>query len=138
MEYFCDVPGRTWDQFLEFFDQMCLEQGTKCWAAAATDPTLLDRAQSMTADEIAALRERSSDEPHYGYTPMVRELRNVADQLITLRAQLGRMQARDMSFMPRPVMVGDLINERESDLTRTELDDLIAEAHANYERLGLN
>lgn len=115
---------------------MCLEQGTKCWAAAATDPALLARAQSMTAEEIAELRERSSEEPHYGYTPIVRELRNVADQLITLRAQLGRMKARDMSFMPRPVMVGDLINERESDLTRTELDDLIAEAHANYERLN--
>jgi hypothetical protein len=117
---------------------MCLEQGTKCWAAAATDPSLLARAQSMTAKEIAELRERSSEEPHYGYTPMVRELRNVADQIITLRGQLGRMQLRDISFMPRPVMVGDFINERETDLARSELDALIDEAHANYERLGLN
>ncbi|TPW93652.1 hypothetical protein [Mycolicibacterium fortuitum] len=92
----------------------------------------------MTAKEIAELRERSSEEPHYGYTPMVRELRNVADQIITLRGQLGRMQLRDISFMPRPVMVGDFINERETDLARSELDALIDEAHANYERLGLN
>lgn len=137
MDYFLDVPGRTWGQFLDFFDQMCTEQGTRCWAAASTDPALLDRAQSMTAEEIAKLRERSVAEPHYGYSPVVRELRNVSDQLISLRGQLGRLQPQDVTFMPRPSMVGDLINERETDLARSELDDLIDEAHANAERLGI-
>ena len=91
--------------------------------------------------DIKQLREKSADEPHYGYTPLVRELRNVSDQIISLRAQLGRIQARDVTYTPRPTMVGDLINERQTDLTRSELDDLIAEGHANYERLervGLN
>lgn len=95
----------------------------------------------MTAEEIAALREKQNGEPHYGYTPLVREIRNLADQMISLRAQLGRVDAREISFTPRPRMVGDLIRERQTDLARSELDDLIDQAHANYERLerlGLN
>ncbi|KIU18323.1 hypothetical protein TL10_02415 [Mycolicibacterium llatzerense] len=98
---------------------------------------MLERMRSLTAEQIAELKVET-EEPHRGYTPMVRELRNVADQLISLRAQLGRMQARDVSYMPRPQMVGDVINERQTDLVRSELDDLIEEAHANAERLGLN
>ncbi|WP_016894250.1 hypothetical protein [Mycobacteroides abscessus] len=37
--------------------------------------------------------------------------------------------------MPRPEMVGDLINERESELVRADLDETIAEAHASWERM---
>ncbi len=136
-DYFLDIPGRTWEQFLEFFDQLCAEQGTRLWAAAATDPVMLEHAGSMTAEEIAALRETETGEPHYGYTRQVREIRNLADQIITLRAQLGRLTPRDVTFMPRPRMVGDLLNERESELARAELDDLIIAAHANAERLGV-
>ena len=138
MDYFLELPTRTWEQFLEFFDQLCEEQGTKLWAAAATDPAMLARAQSMTPEEISELREKASDEPHYGYTREVRETRNLADQIITLRAQLARLSPRDVTFMPRPQMVGDLINQRESDLTRADLDALLDEAHANADRLGLN
>lgn len=138
LEYFLEVPGRTWDQFLEFFDDLCERQGTELWAKAQTDPDMLERMRSLTAEQIAKLKAQEIDEPHRGYTPMIRELRNVCDQLISLRAQLGRMQPRDVSFMPRPLMAGDVINERQTDLVRGELDDLIEEAHANAERLGLN
>ncbi|MFN3005143.1 hypothetical protein [Mycolicibacterium wolinskyi] len=138
LEYFLEVPGRTWEQFLEFFDDLCEEQGTKLWAAAATDPALLARVQSMTADELAELREHSTAaEPHYGYTREVREWRNLADQVIALRAQMGRVGMNEVTFMPRPQMVGDLINERQSELTRSELDDIIAEAQAEADRLGI-
>ncbi len=137
MEYFLEAPGRTWDQFLEFFDDLCERQGTELWAKAQTDPHMLARMRSLTAEQIAELKVER-EEPHRGYTPMVRELRNVSDQIISLRAQLGRMQARDVSFMPRPQMVGDIVNERQTEIVRSELDDLIEEGHANAERLGLN
>lgn len=132
-----DVPGRTWDQFLEFFDDLSERQGTELWAKAQTDPHMLERMRSLTAEQIAELKVEH-EEPHRGYTPVVRELRNVADQMISLRAQLGRMQARDVTFMPRPLMVGDIVNERQTDLVRGELDALIDEGHANAERLGIN
>ncbi|KKB99476.1 hypothetical protein [Mycolicibacter arupensis] len=92
----------------------------------------------MTAEEIAALRARSADQPHYGYTRDVQESRNVADQLIAVRAQLGRQKASEVTFMPRPRMFADLIDAHESALTRADLDDAIDQAHANAERFGLN
>lgn len=134
LDYFQEVPGRTWDQFLEFFDRMVKEQGTDLWAAAQTDPGMLAQLQALSADEIAELcdDDTSSGEPHRGYTPIVRELRNVADQMICLRAQLGRMSPRDVTFMPRPQMYADVIADRRSELTRADLDDEIAQAKARY------
>ncbi len=92
----------------------------------------------MTPDEIAELREQSANEPHYGYTRDVQESRNIADQMIAVRAQLARQKASEVSFMPRPRMLADLIDARESALTRADLDDAIEQAHANADRLGLN
>ncbi|TDZ91173.1 hypothetical protein [Mycobacteroides salmoniphilum] len=135
LDYFLGLPGRTWPQFLEHFDSMCQELGTRCWARAATDPELRRRVEEMDTEQIRELREQSTSEPHYGYTPIIRELRNLCDQLIAHRGQAGGATARDLSFMPRPAMVGDLINERESELVRADLDETIAEAHASWERM---
>lgn len=108
------------------------------WARAATDPALLARVNAMSPDDIAKLRTQSTAEPHYGYTRDLQEQRNLADQIIALRGQLGRLAPRDVTYMPRPRMLADYVNERESALTRADLDDTIDEAHANAERLGLN
>lgn len=89
----------------------------------------------MSAEEIAELRAQAGEEPHRGYTPLVRELRNVADQIIATRAQIARLSPREVSFMPRPLMAGDLISDRESELARAELDNIIDAAHAAYQQL---
>lgn len=133
IDYFLEAPGRTWDQFLEFFDDLCERQGTELWAKAQTDPHMLERMRSLTAEQIAEL-QADRDEPHRQYTPLVRELRNVCDQIIALRAQMGRVSPSEMSFMPRPRLLGDEVSERQSELSRAELDEIIAEAHASFER----
>jgi len=132
-DYFLEAPGRTWDQFLQFFDRLCQEQGTDLWAAAQTDPDMLARLRGLDADELAELYAvEDGGEPHRGYTPMVRELRNVSDQLISLRAQLGRLSASEVTFMPRPHMYADELAERRSEITRADLDNEIAEGKARY------
>lgn len=134
LEYFIGAPGRTWTQFLEYFDQLCQEQGTKCWARAATDPDMRAYIDEMPPEELEKLTDDGSEEPHYGYTPLVAELRNVSDQLISLRAQMGSAPQHSVSYMPRPFMWGDLIAARKSELGREDLARTIAEAHANWER----
>ncbi|WJR31903.1 hypothetical protein P3F83_15130 [Mycobacteroides immunogenum] len=133
LDYFLEVPGRTWEQFLEFFDDMCRRQGTALWSRAATDPALLASVDDMTEDQINKILERSEIEPHHRYTPEVREMRNICDRLISLTAVMGHAPQSSVKYMPRPDMIGDLIRERATDYSHMHLDATLLAAQRNYQ-----
>lgn len=92
LDYVRELPGRTWEQFLRFFDQLLQLEGSAVVEAYLNDPEVIE--QMATSGE----RPRAGKPRLWGYTQMYAAVRDLCDQMI---AQRGGNK-----FVPRPEIPG--------------------------------
>lgn len=92
MDYVRELPGRTWDQFLRFFDRLLQLEGSAVLEAYLNDPEVIEE---MASEKKPPARGKPR---LWGFTREYAALRDLCDQLI---AQRGGTK-----FVPRPEIPG--------------------------------
>lgn len=93
MDYVQELPGRTWEQFLRFFDRLLSYEGSAVLDAYLNDPDVIE--EMATAPDISKVKGKPR---LWRYTQEYAALRDLCDQLI---AQRGGKK-----FVPRPEIPG--------------------------------
>lgn len=93
LDYVREVPGRTWEQFLRFFDRLLQLEGSAVLEAYLNDPDVIE--EMASAKDLPRGRKKPRIWRHTNYYGA---LRDICDQLIISR---GGKQ-----LLPRPEIPG--------------------------------
>ncbi|WP_202321125.1 hypothetical protein [Mycobacterium intracellulare] len=104
-----ELPGRTWEQFLRFFDRLLKLEGSAVLAAYLHDQEVID---AMAKEKG---RARVSKPSLWRYSQEYAALRDLCDQLIASRG--------GTKFVPRPEIPGYAERWRRKD---AKLSDTVA------------
>lgn len=101
LDFVRELPGRTWDQFLRFFDRLLQLEGSAVLEAYLNDPEVIE--------EMAKSKDRTrvSKPRLWRYSQEFAALRDLCDQMIASRG--------GSKFVPRPEIPGHAERWRRKD-----------------------
>lgn len=130
-------PSRfTWEQFLRNAVYCTNEHGSELFNATLGDEdTLEDMYKKALEEQSRKLKKSDQDEyrpSRRGYTRVVEATLDVADNIIALRAEMGRWKGSSTRMSPRPVFPSTAVQDRLTRRNRAIRDDRIAASQARW------
>lgn len=127
----------TWERFLRLAHYCTQEYGTALFDVTLGDPELIENMYKAELEKQSKkVKDPTDDEDWHpsrrGYTREVAAILDVADNLVALRAEMGKWKGSSTRMNPRPLFPSEAVQERLRKRNRSIRDDRIAAAQARY------
>lgn len=133
-----DSSKYPWEQFLRYAVYCTNEHGSALFDASLGDPDVLeDLYRQALEDQSRKLIKGEKEEyqpSRRGYTREVEAILDVADNLIAMRAEMGKWKGSSTRFSPRPVFPAEAVQERLRNRNRAIRDDRIRAAQERWRK----
>ncbi|QFP94186.1 tail assembly chaperone [Mycobacterium phage JoieB] len=134
-----DTSRYSWDKFLRNAVYCTNEHGSALFDATLGDQDVIDELYEKAVAEQSSKRKKPDSEDEYqpsrrGYTRQVEATLDVVDNLIALRAEMGKWKASSTRFSPRPVFPAQAVQDRLRKRNRAIRDDRIAKAQERWRK----
>ena len=132
-----DTSEYTWSRFLRLAHYCTQEYGTALFDVTLGDPELIEKMYKEELEKQSKkVKTPEADDdwhpPRRGYTREVAAMLDVADNLIALRAEMGKWKGSSTRMNPRPLFPAEAVQERLRQRNRSIRDDRIAAAQKRW------
>lgn len=133
-----EVSRYTWGDFLRFVVYCTNEAGSALYDATLGDQDVIDELYNAALEEQSK-KLKPKDEGEYhpsrrGYTREVEATLEVADNVIALRAEMGKWKGSSTRFTPKPLFPAEAVQDRLRSRNRAIRDDRVAAAQARWRK----
>lgn len=133
-----EVSRYTWGDFLRLVVYCTNEHGSALFDSSLGDKDVIDELY-RTALEEQSKKLKPKDEGEYhpsrrGYTREVEATLEVADNVIALRAEMGKWKGSSTRFTPKPLFPAEAVQNRLKNRNRAIRDDRVAAAQARWSK----